>query len=84
MAARRIIDLRKLLAERFPQEPLPPAEQLVTGLRIFDETLAGGRTKGGITELTSAPGSAGSATLLAALLHRACRDRSFQIGRAHV
>ncbi len=77
MAANRIIDLRKLLAERFPQEPLPPSGRLVTGLRIFDEALDGGLTKGAITELTSAPGSAGSATTIAALLHRACHDRYF-------
>ena len=77
MAAGKIVDLRKLLAERFPQEPLPPTDQLVTGLRIFDETLAGGLTKGAITELTSAPGNAGSATIIAALLQRAGRDRFF-------
>jgi hypothetical protein len=77
MAASRIIDLRKLLAERFPQEQLPPADRLITGLRIFDEALAGGLRKGAITELASAHGSAGSATIIAALLQRACRDRSF-------
>jgi recA bacterial DNA recombination protein len=77
MAASRIIDLRKLLAERFPQEPLPSTDRLVTGLRIFDEALDGGLTKGAITELTSPPASAGSASLVVALLLRACRDRSF-------
>lgn len=77
MAASRIIDLRKLLAERFPQEPLPPGGRLRTGLSIFDEKLDGGLTKGAITELTSAPGNAGSATIIAALLQRAGRDRSF-------
>jgi hypothetical protein len=77
MAASRIIDLRKLLAERFPQEPLPPADRLLTGLRIFDEALNGGLTKGVITELTSPPASAGSASLIAALLQRAGRDRYF-------
>ena len=77
MAASSIIDLRKLLAERFPQEQLPPSDRLVTGLEIFDEVLEGGLSKGAITELTSAPGSAGSATIIAALLHRAGRDRSF-------
>jgi hypothetical protein len=77
MAASRIIDLRRLLAERFPQEPLPLTGRLVTGLRIFDETLDGGLTKGAVTELTSARGSAGSASLIAALLQRACHDRYF-------
>ncbi|MGI8958083.1 MAG: hypothetical protein ACR2II_14395 [Chthoniobacterales bacterium] len=78
MAARSsIIDLRKLLAERFPHEQLPLAERLATGLRIFDDSLDGGLSKGAITELTSAKASAGSATIIAALLQRACHDRSF-------
>ena len=41
------------------------------------KALDGGLTKGAITELTSAPPSAGSASLIAALLQRAGRDRSF-------
>ena len=53
MATGRIIDLRKLLAERFPQKALPPANRLVTGLSSFDAALDGGLTKGAITELTS-------------------------------
>ena len=77
MAANRIIDLRTLLAERFPQEPLPPADRLITGLPAFDETLGGGLTKGVITELSSAPPNAGSASIIAALLQRACRERYF-------
>jgi len=39
--------------------------------------LDGGLTKGAITELTSAPANAGSATLIAALLQRAGRERYF-------
>ncbi|HEY2799976.1 MAG TPA: hypothetical protein VGI85_05235 [Chthoniobacterales bacterium] len=77
MTASKIVDLRKLLAERFPEEPLPGAERFLTGLPSFDEALAGGLTKGVITELSSPRPNAGSATLLAALLHRACSDRSF-------
>lgn len=76
MAVNKIVDLRKLLAERFPQEPLPPADQLVTGVPVFDQALRGGLTKGAITELSSAA-SAGSATLIAALLQRASRERYF-------
>ncbi|MEO7724567.1 MAG: hypothetical protein ABIU29_07755 [Chthoniobacterales bacterium] len=77
MAASSIIDLRKLLAERFPQEQLPPGDRLVTGLGIFDQEPVGGLTKGAITELSSAATNAGSASIIAALLQRACRDRSF-------
>ena len=77
MVANKIVDLRQLLAERFPQESLPPGRRLRTELKNFDVALDGGLTKGAITELTSAPANAGSATLVAALLHRACCDRSF-------
>lgn len=77
-ASSSIIDLRKLLAERFPQEQLPPpGDRLVTGLEIFDQGLEGGLTKGAITELSCAPPHAGSASIVAALLHRAALDRSF-------
>ena len=77
MATSKIVDLRKLLAERFPQTPMPAADKLSTGLRIFDEPLNGGLTKGAITELSSAQPSAGSASLIVALLQRAARDRYF-------
>ena len=77
MAVSRIIDLRKLLAERFPQERLPSSDRLATGLPFFDQALEGGLRKGAITELTSPPGNAGSASLVAALLQRAAQERSF-------
>ncbi|HEY1582021.1 MAG TPA: hypothetical protein VGF73_02855 [Chthoniobacterales bacterium] len=77
MPASRIIDLRRLLAERFPQESLRPSDRLATGLRVLDQMLDGGLTKGAITEVAAAPGSAGSASLVAALLHRAARERYF-------
>ena len=77
MATGRIIDLRNILAERFPQKALPPADRLVTGLSSFDAALDGGLTKGAITELTSAPPNAGSASIIGALLQRASRDRYF-------
>ena len=66
-----------MLAERFPQESFSSGDRFVTGLRVFDEVLGGGLTKGAVTELSSAPAEAGSASLIAALLQRACRDRSF-------
>jgi hypothetical protein len=77
MAASRIIDLRKLLAQRFPQEHLPPDDRLVTGLPIFDQLLNGGLMKGAITELANSAGSAGSASIIAALLQRASSERYF-------
>ena len=77
MATGRIIDLRKLLAQRFPQKALPSVDRLVTGLSSFDAALEGGLTKGAITELTSTPPNAGSASIISALLQRASRDRYF-------
>ncbi|MGI8433007.1 MAG: hypothetical protein ACR2MW_12050 [Chthoniobacterales bacterium] len=77
MATGKIIDLRRLLAERFPQESLPPGERLPTGLATFDDAMGGGLTKGAITELSSPAPQTGSATLLALLLRRAWRERYF-------
>jgi hypothetical protein len=77
MAAGKIIDLRRLIAERFPQESVPPGDRSPTGLCGFDDALAGGLTKGAITELSSSAPHAGSATLVATLLRRALRNRSF-------
>jgi hypothetical protein len=77
MARSKIIDLRKLLAERFPQEIVSPANQLATGITNLDSVLNGGLTKGAITELISPPGNGGSASFIAALLHRAAGERYF-------
>ncbi len=77
MAPGKIVDLRKLLAERFPQVALPATACLTTGLDHFDRALAGGLPQGALTELSSAAPQAGSATLFAALLERACRERDF-------
>jgi hypothetical protein len=78
MAARgKIIDLRKLLTERFPHAPAARATRLVTGLSFLDQTIGGGLPKGAITELISAQISAGSASLIHALLEAAHRNRYF-------
>ncbi|MGI8891596.1 MAG: hypothetical protein ACR2G0_12555 [Chthoniobacterales bacterium] len=77
VATDRIIDLRKLLAQRFPQETLPAADRWVTGLASLDTALGGGLTKGAITEISNGAGSAGCASLIAALLQRVRRERSF-------
>jgi len=76
-AAATILDLRKVLAERFPQKSAVPNSVLPTGLRFFDETLVGGLPKSAITELISPHRSAGSASLIHALLRLAQRDRHF-------
>src|SRR3954453_21459120 len=66
-----IIDLRKLLAERFPQTFAPAPDCLPTGLPAIDEAIGGGLPKSAITELSSPNLSAGSALLIHVLLRRA-------------
>src|SRR6184192_4244872 len=72
-----IIDLRKALSERFPQRPAPTASVLTTGLSFLDQTSGGGLPKSAITELITPRPSAGSASLLHALLRAAQQDRHF-------
>jgi hypothetical protein len=73
-----IVDLRKLLAERFQSPPPPPANlRLPSGLPSIDSLLGGGLPKSGITELASSNLSAGSALLIYALLQRAHQEKYF-------
>jgi recA bacterial DNA recombination protein len=73
----KIIDLRKLLAERFPDVALTTTTRLLTGLSFLDAGIGGGLPRGAITELISPQTSAGSASLIHALLHSAHRDNYF-------
>jgi hypothetical protein len=73
----KIIDLRNLLAIRFPQAPMLGGTSLVTGLTFFDQPIGGGLPKGAITELISPRGSAGSASLIHAFIHGAYGDKYF-------
>lgn len=76
MAASNLIDLRRLLAERFPQTVAQAGDQLTTGLPTID-SVVGGLPKNAITELTTRNLSAGSALLIHALLQQAHRERFF-------
>jgi recA bacterial DNA recombination protein len=73
--SRKIIDLRNLVANRFPQVPIPVGTRLVTGLASLDQSIGGGLPKGGITELISPRGRAGSASLVHAFIHGAYCDQ---------
>ena len=75
-ASSKLIDLRQLLAERFPQTFAAVTDRLRTGLPAIDGAI-GGLPKNAITELSSPNPSAGSAFLIHALLHRAHRDGFF-------
>jgi len=78
IARGKIVDLRKLLAERFPHTPMAAATcRFITGFSFLDQVIGGGLPKGAITELISAQISAGSASLIHALLQAAHRNRYF-------
>jgi hypothetical protein len=73
----KVVDLRNLLAERFPRTQLTSSAHLRTRLSFLDQATGGGLPKGAITELISPQLSAGSASLIYALLQAAGRDRYF-------
>jgi hypothetical protein len=77
MSARTVIDLRKLLAARFPHPFAPATSFLPTGVEFLDRIAGGGLPKSAITELISPRSSAGSASLIHALLKSTERDRHF-------
>jgi hypothetical protein len=64
MLSGKIIELRKILAERFPQETLPPQTFIQTGLSSFDQKLGGGLLRGALTQVLVPHLSSGSALLL--------------------
>jgi hypothetical protein len=76
-ASAKIIDLRNLLAERFPDCSCTTARRLITRLPFLDEPIRGGLPRGAITELISPGTIAGSASLIHALVHCAYRDNYF-------
>ena len=76
-ANRKVIDLRQLLAERFPQTFAPTSERLATGLPTIDRATGGGLPKNAITELSSPHPSAGRALVIHALLQNARRAGYF-------
>jgi len=75
-ASDKVIQLRQILAERFPQTFAPAANSLPTGLPVIDESI-GGLPKSAITELSSANLSAGTALLIHVLLRNAWRQGFF-------
>jgi hypothetical protein len=76
-ASAKIIDLRKLLVERFPHPAVTTATRLFTGSPFLDQRAGGGLPRGALTELISPRRSTGSASLIHALISRANRDNYF-------
>ena|ERR1051326_8977307 len=77
MSARKVVDLRKLLAARFPHLSPPPSTVLPTGVEFLDRITGGGLPKSAITELIVPKLSAGSASLIHTLLRSAQHDNHF-------
>ncbi|HWY40708.1 MAG TPA: hypothetical protein VNX27_07915 [Chthoniobacterales bacterium] len=77
MSKSKVVDLRKLLAARFPHPFVPATSLLPTGVEFLDQIAGGGLPKSAITELISPRASAGSASLIHALLRSAQRDQHF-------
>jgi hypothetical protein len=84
MPAANIIELRQLLAERFPglrtrADELSAAKHAFwpTGIPQLDEPLRGGLAKGALAEIVAAQHGSGSALLMTALIHRALGENKF-------
>src|SRR5438105_1163638 len=69
----KIIELRQLLAERFPAPEIKAGDCLSTGIPRIDELLGGGLRRGAITELAGLTPSCGSAFFFVTLLRAAAR-----------
>jgi len=79
-----VVDLRNLLAERFPQAPASEEGRLITGLSFLDQTIGGGLPKGALTELISPQVSAGSASLIHGLIQSASGTAVPAVGQAGI
>jgi RecA/RadA recombinase len=64
MLSNKIIELRRILAERFPQETFPPQTFIQTGLTCFDQKLGGGLLRGALTQVVTSNLSSGSTLVL--------------------
>src|SRR4029079_10728458 len=84
MPTANIIELRQLLAERFPglrtrADELSSAKHAFwpTGVPQLDGPLRGGLGKGALTEIVAERPGTGSALLMTALIHRALGENKF-------
>src|SRR5438132_4128739 len=81
MSSANVIQLRQLLAEKFPGLRMRLAESpalanyWATGLTQIDAPCGGGLPRGAITEIVSSKRTSGGASLLRALLARAADEQ---------
>ncbi|MCC7374627.1 MAG: hypothetical protein IT581_08220 [Verrucomicrobiales bacterium] len=76
-----VLDLRRMLSERFPSAHLRPVSSkvpaLATGVPELDVLLGGGLPKGEVTELVGEGDGSGSAQVIHALVGQAAREGRF-------
>jgi hypothetical protein len=70
-----ILQLRQLLAERFPTAAPRHGLFFSTGVPPLDDALGGGLWKGALTEISTPPETAGCLTVLTAILGASARER---------
>ena len=81
-ASGNIVELRRVLADRFPHARLAlerrkPGAARATGVPALDELLGGGLPQGELTELVGAGPGSGSAQVIHAVLQRTASDGQF-------
>jgi hypothetical protein len=77
-ASPKILQLRQLLAERFPAEPPAAVARVATGLTRFDGLLGGGLPRGVVTQVV-APAVSSGATLLLSEVANALQRKSQRV-----
>ena len=70
-----IVQLRQLLAQRFPVAAVRHGLFFATGIVPLDDALGGGLWKGTLTEISTPANTAGCLTLLNAILTASARER---------
>jgi hypothetical protein len=65
----KIIELRQILAQRFPAQNSSPIALIATGLPGLDQILGGGLLRGAITQLIAPLPSTGSTLFLQEMIH---------------
>lgn len=80
--SRSIVDLRKLLTDRFPHLrldclPRRPIHSVATGIAVLDALMGGGLPRGEFTELVASGPASGSAAVIHELLCRVAANRQF-------
>jgi hypothetical protein len=76
-----IVDLRRMLADRFPAAHAPPRalarDAIATGVPALDDILNGGLAKGDVSELVGEGNGSGTAQVMHAILAQAAAEGRF-------